>query len=327
MTTRVATEEDRAWYARAVPTADLRGAWTAALFRLAHDRAVPGGAPGADGLSPGRYDPRRLGPLRQAVLDGGWRPQRLLKRTVRGGTRAREVGIPTLDDQVVLAALHLLLDPPLDGQLRAHVWGFRQGRSRQEAVGTLCGRAGGTALVRADVRRMFESLDHAFLRSAMAACWPDPFARQVVDRVLAAWQPGVGVPTGASVSPSLSNAYLHVGVDAWIAGSGILAAPAASPVRWADAAAQLLGLGWTGAGRFVSAVRYADDFALLVRGDGREALAGLGRALAASGLTLHPDKSRIHILDRPDHWPARVLGIDLAPRRTPAGKVLAPVVS
>lgn len=328
MTLRLATPEDRAWYAATVPTGELRAAWTSALFRLAHDRVVPGAAVGVDGLRPEQFTPGRLEPLRRAVLGGAWTPRPLLRRTIHGGSRPREIGIPTLDDQVVLAALHLLLDPALDRRLHDHVWGFRVGRDRHGAVRALCAGVARGALVRADIRRMFESLDHARLRSAVRRCWPDPLAAEVVDRVLGAWQTGLGVPTGASISPVLSNAYLHVGLDQWIAGGHAQAPVGLETGQWADVAASLLGL-LSGPGRaarrFVAAARYADDFALLCDGDGRAALAELARAVGACGLTLHPEKQSVHRLEYPKDWPARVLGYDLTPRRVRGGWMLAPV--
>ncbi|MES2644191.1 MAG: reverse transcriptase domain-containing protein [Myxococcota bacterium] len=121
---------------------------------------------------------------------------------------------------------------------------------------------------------------------AQGAGVADELCSWLVGRWLRAWQSGVGVPTGTSVSPALSNAYFGASVDPWIV----------SELR---------------RGRIAAAVRYADDFALLVPGDGVQALAGIEQVLAGVGLRLNHSKTRMHRADGP--WPATVLGVDLAP--------------
>lgn len=293
-------------------------------------------------MRPENYTPARLEALRGSVLAGRWHPRPLIRRII-GGERPREVGIPTLDDQVVSGALRMLLDPALDPRLHEHVWGFRPGRDRHGAIRALCSVTSTGALVRADVRRMFESLEHGRLRAAIRTCWPDPLALALVERMLASWQAGVGVPTGVSISPVLSNAYFHVGLDGWLA-AGPTGAPQGSvrAGRWADVGRGLVvreafgGLfgGALGGPRgrapprsapFTAAMRYADDFALLGPGDGRATLAALESAVGRCALSLHPDKTCVHRVERRSDWPVTVLGYELVPRRVRGGWMLTPL--
>src|SRR3974377_2048815 len=81
---------------------------------------------------------------------------------------------------------------------------------------------------------------------------------------MARWRPTTGTPQGAVISPLLANLYLHP-----------------------------LDLLMEERGRRM--VRYADDFVILCRTEA-EALAALRQVevwVAANGLILHPDKTRV----------------------------------
>ena len=92
----------------------------------------------------------------------------------------------------------------------------------------------------------------------------ESFLTQDVMDGLAAWTPTSGSPQGAVISPLLSNVYLDP-LDHEMAERGI------------------------------EMVRYADDMVILCRTaeDAKTALAEVQRWMAAAGLTLHPEKTRI----------------------------------
>src|SRR5271165_2348211 len=90
------------------------------------------------------------------------------------------------------------------------------------------------------------------------------FLQQDIMKDMARWRPTTGTPQGAVISPLLANLYLHP-----------------------------LDLLMEESGRRM--VRYADDFVILCR-TAEEALAALRQVaawVAANGLTLHPDKTRV----------------------------------
>jgi RNA-directed DNA polymerase len=100
----------------------------------------------------------------------------------------------------------------------------------------------------------------------------DGFLRQDIMTAMAQWRPTAGTPQGAVISPLLANLYLHP-----------------------------LDLLMEQSGRRM--VRYADDFVILCRTEA-EAVAALRQVaawVAANGLTLHPDKTRVGDCRQPGH--------------------------
>jgi RNA-directed DNA polymerase len=104
----------------------------------------------------------------------------------------------------------------------------------------------------------------------------DGFLRQDIMTDMACWQPTTGTPQGAVLSPLLANLYLHP-LDLLMEASGHRMVRGACPR----------------AGRRPDP--WADDFVILCRSED-EALAALRQVaawVAANGLTLHPDKTRV----------------------------------
>jgi RNA-directed DNA polymerase len=92
----------------------------------------------------------------------------------------------------------------------------------------------------------------------------ESFLQQDIMKGLEQWKPTTGTPQGAVISPLLANLYLHP-LDLLMEESGY------------------------------EMVRYADDFVILCRSEA-EAQAAYHQVqawVAANGLTLHPDKTRI----------------------------------
>src|SRR5262249_11268558 len=120
--------------------------------------------------------------------------------------------------------------------------------------------------VQLDVADCFDTVDHALLRTALAARVADPSALRLLDRVLDSgadsagwlwWRRRRGLSQGSSLSPLLCNLALHA----------------------LDLALDDLGRSCDGG---VCLLRYADDLLLLAR-DGR--LAARGLALVRQVLT------------------------------------------
>ena len=119
----------------------LAAALTPARFDAAWRRVRRRKGPGLDGVTPAAYArglDRRLRRLRARVIDGRYRPGRLLRLTRRkpsGGLRT--LGVPTLEDALVQTAVHLAIAPGLDAGLRPEVHGYRRGRSPATAIAHL----------------------------------------------------------------------------------------------------------------------------------------------------------------------------------------------
>src|SRR3954451_15695296 len=91
-----------------------------------------GGAAGVDGLTieqTGERLPTLWPTIRDRLLQGAYRPQPVRRVEIPkpdGG--ARLLGIPTVQDRVVQAALRMVMEPIFEREFAEHSYGFRPGR-------------------------------------------------------------------------------------------------------------------------------------------------------------------------------------------------------
>jgi RNA-directed DNA polymerase len=124
------------------------------LFNLVHDPAtlivafarVAGNqganTPGVDGVTAADVEevvgvPRFLDDLRAAVKDGSSRPLPVRERKIPkpgGSGKLRKLGIPSIADRVVQAALKLVLEPIFEADFEPCSYGFRPKRRAQDAI-------------------------------------------------------------------------------------------------------------------------------------------------------------------------------------------------
>jgi len=110
----------------------------AAFTRVARNA----GAPGVDGRTVEAFGNRideEIARLRTAWTAGKYRPQAIRRTWIpKPGTKdQRPLGIPTVRDRVVQAALVLVLEPIFEGTFSEHSHGFRPGRSAHGALQVL----------------------------------------------------------------------------------------------------------------------------------------------------------------------------------------------
>jgi RNA-directed DNA polymerase len=261
------------WYSlmdKVIRPATLEAAWRT----VAHNK----GAAGVDGQSIERFTAqaeRYLQELQVDLKDGGYRPDPVKRVEIpKGDGRTRPLGIPTVKDRIVQTALKMVIEPIFETQFRPGSYGFRPGRSCKDALREVDRllKEGFTFVVDADLKSYFDTIPHEGLMTLVAGSISDravlalveSFLQQDVMKDLARWTPTMGTPQGAVISPLLANVYLHP-LDLLMEQSGC------------------------------RMVRYADDFVILCRTED-EALAALRQVeawVAANGLTLHPDKTRV----------------------------------
>ena len=202
------------------------------------------------------------------------------------------------------------LEPEWEARFGGRVYGFRPGRSCQDAAvslhSTLKGRSKRTWILDADLSAAFDRIDHSFLLGQLGT-FP---ARDMIAGWLRAgvFEAGKGfapteegTPQGGVISPLLLNVALHGLEDA--AGVRYCTAPSLEGiVRQGSPAATV----------------YADDFVVCChsRQQAEDARARLAGWLAARGLSLNEDKTRIVPLAEGFDF----LGWNF--RRYPAGKTL-----
>lgn len=254
----------------------------------AYRRTRKDGVVGVDGQTAAEYAERLEENLRD-LLDRAKSGDRYRAPPVRrvhipkGDGSTRPLGIPTFEDKVLQRAVVMVLEPLYEQDFLDCSFGFRPGRSAHQALATIQSKLmkmGGGWVLDVDIRKFFDSLSHAHLRSILAKRMRDG----VIERLIGKWlkagvledgvlsHPEDGTPQGGVVSPLLANIYLHEVLDLWF---------------FQDVMPMLQGQAFM--------VRYADD---LVMGfanerDARRVLSVLPKRLERYGLTLHPDKTRL----------------------------------
>src|SRR5436190_181990 len=236
------------------------------------------GAAGVDGQSIERFAAqaeRYLQELQHRLEQGSYRPHPVKRvERHRGHGRTRPLGIATVKDRIVQTALNMVIEPIFETQFRPGSYGFRPGRSCKDALREVDRllKEGFAWVVDADLQSYFDSIPHDRLMALVAGAISDGpvlsllegFLQHDIMKDMARWRPTTGTPQGAVISPLLANLYLHP-LDLLMEQSGL------------------------------RMVRYADDFVILCRteADAVAALRQVEAWVAANGLTLHPDKTRV----------------------------------
>lgn len=193
-------------------------------LKAAHRRVVRnGGAPGIDGMTVEElmsYCREHWARIREELLSGTYEPKpvRQVEIAKPDGGGVRTLGIPTVLDRMIQQALLQKLTPIFDPTFSEASYGFRPGRSAQEAV--LRARehiaAGNRWVVDLDLERFFDRVNHDVLMARVARRVKDKRVLRLIRRYLQAGMmaeglatPRVeGTPQGGPLSPLLSNILL-----------------------------------------------------------------------------------------------------------------------
>ena len=182
-----------------------------------------GGAAGIDGQTVEMFERQlveNLDKLSRALRDGSYRPQAVRRVWIPkpGGKEKRPLGIPTVRDRVVQAALRHVLEPIFERNFAEHSYGFRPKRGAKDALRRVVAllKAGYNWVVDADLKSYFDTIPHGPLLERVGAKVSDgkvldlvgAFLTQEVMETAASWTPAGGTPQGGVISPLLSNIYL-----------------------------------------------------------------------------------------------------------------------
>lgn len=238
-----------------------------------------GGAPGVDHVTVEAFEERldeNVAKLSEALRKETYHPQAIRRTYIPkpGSTEQRPLGIPTVRDRVVQAAVRHVIEPIFEKEFAPHSYGFRPRRGCKDALRRVDQllKAGEVFVVDADLKSYFDTIPHEPLMAQVRERIADGRVLSLIESFLKAgildglkeWTPEAGAPQGAVLSPLLSNIYLNP-LDHLMAQQGI------------------------------EMVRYADDFVILCRTyeAAEQALALVQQWTAANGLTLHPTKTKI----------------------------------
>ena len=254
--------------------------WSVRTLELAWEKVKSNaGACGVDGITIDRFakdSQSRLLAVNEQLKRGVYQPKSVKRVWIEkpGSAEKRPLGIPTVTDRVVQAAVRMVIEPIFEKQFAKHSYGFRPGCGCKDAlrrVEELLG-AGNTYVVDVDIKGYFDTIPHDQLMSKMRERIADGRVMGLIEGFLKQgviegmnWQEakGEGTPQGGVISPLLANIYLN-------------------PLDW-----MMIESGF-------EMVRYADDMVVLCRNQ-EEAATALNKLkgwIEEAGLTLHPDKTR-----------------------------------
>jgi RNA-directed DNA polymerase len=241
--------------------------------------AAKDGAAGVDHVSVAQFErglPETIWEVSDQLKHGTYQPQPIRRVHIPkpGTNETRPLGIPTVRDRTVQAAVVNVIEPIFERDFAEHSYGFRPGRGCKDALRRVDGllKRGYAFVVDADLKGYFDSIPHARLMARLKEKIADGPVLSLIERFLKAtildgmeeWSPATGAPPGVVLSPLLSNIYLDP-LDHLVARSGF------------------------------AMVRYADDFVILCRTpeEASRALELVRTWVSENGLTLHPTKTKV----------------------------------
>jgi len=266
-------------------------------LREAYRRTRKDGATGVDGQSAKDYAANLEGnllSLLERAKSGTYRAPPVRRVHVpKSDGQTRPIGIPTFEDKVLQRAVAMVLEAIYEQDFLDCSYGFRPRRSAHGALRHLWEQTmemhGGWVL-EVDIRKFFDTLDHAYLREILRRRVRDGVLLRLIGKWLSAGvledgnlsYPEAGSPQGGVISPILANVYLHEVLDVWFA---------------EQVQPRLSGCAFL--------VRYADDAVIVFseESDARRVQEVLPKRFGKYGLTLHPEKTRLVPFHRPPKYP------------------------
>ena len=214
--------------------------------------------------------------------------------------KLRKLGIPTVTDRVVQAALKLVLEPIFEADFAPCSYGFRPNRRAHDAIAEIHHFTTKSYhwVLEADIEACFDMIDHVALMGRVRTRIGD---KRVLALVKAFLKAGVmtttgtregtltGTPQGGILSPLLANIALSVLDDHFI-------------TTWnQDMATEVHRQRRKRHGQAnYRLIRYADDFVVVVAGareHADELRTQVTAVLAPMGLRLSPEKTRVVHID------------------------------
>lgn len=143
------------------------------------------------------------------------------------GGGERQLGIPTLLDRIAQQVARQHLEKIVEPRFHADSYGYRPQRSAHDAVKQSNNRAmNHDFAIDLDIKGFFDNIDHELMLKALRHYCKDKWMHLYVERWLKAgvltkegfYQDTLqGTPQGGVISPLLSNLFLHVVFDQWMA--------------------------------------------------------------------------------------------------------------
>jgi len=200
-----------------------------------------------------------------------------------GSDKLRPLGITCVEDKLVQAGLVRILESVYEQDFIEDSYGFRPKRSCHQALRTLnvtIEKGMVNLIVEADIKGFFTNMDQSWIMKFLGHRIGDKLVLRMVKRFLRAgiMEDGEllvsdeGAPQGGTISPLLSNLYLHYTLDIWFE--------------------KVFRKSCTG---FARLIRFADDFVVCFqRGEDAERIREeLVKRLGKFNLEVEPTKTKV----------------------------------
>ena len=185
-----------------------------------------GNTAGIDGQTRRDIDPDMLSQLANELAQNQYHPQAVRRAYIpKGKTGRRALGIPSIRDRIVQAAVAQILEAIYEPVFRNCSYGFRPGRNTIHALRHVAQayKAGATWIIEGDLVKCFDSIPHGVILNCLRKRIKD---ERFIDLIRQMLKAGVmeqgnimptysGTPQGGLASPILCNIVLHE-FDSWL---------------------------------------------------------------------------------------------------------------